>query len=107
MMPIALSPDHRLLLGVRPGKRGIPALVDVKTGQDKKVRVCMTAPELEERQRPTEDGGFLGSEGMVPAALGFVDASKVACLWGGNIAWWTTGGTELPIEIGRARLNSS
>lgn len=98
MLPIALSPDHRLLLGVQPGKRGIPALVDRKTGQDTKVLVCMTSAERERRQRLTgTDGGFLGLEGMVPAPLGFVDASKVACLSGGNIGWWTTDGTQLPI----------
>lgn len=94
--PIDLSPDHRVLLGTRPGKQRIPALIDATTGTDDKVLVCTTSAEVEGRRTTFIDESFAGSDGLFPTPLGFADASTVACLFSGQVSWWKTDGTQLP-----------
>lgn len=95
--PIALSPDHRLLLGTRPGKRLIPALVDVTTGSDTAVLVCISAAEVQVRRDSFRDVDPSRLGVLNPSPLGFIDATRIACSSSGAISWWTTDGVPLPI----------
>lgn len=96
--PIALSPDHTRLVALKPGAKQAPVLVDLATGTIAKRPVCAgIAPgtqELAAQQRiasPFED--VLADSD--PVALGFLDATTVACSAGAQVVWWSTAGDPI------------
>ena len=95
--PIALSPDHRWLLGARPDALHTPALVDLATGQGTETLVCTTPAELELHRTTVIDVGIPGIDESTPTPLGFVDASTIACTTSGRIVWWKADGTPMPV----------
>ena len=91
--PIALSPDHRRLVGSRPGLEHAPVLVDLATGKASEKPMCEATAQPTDRNPDP-----FGSDELVPTALGFFDARTIACSAAGALYWWSTDGTVVTTD---------
>ena len=95
--PIALSPDHTRVVAMKPGPIRAPVLVDLATGTIAKRPMCATieagTQEVAAQQRLANPFDDLVAQDVV--ALGFLDATTVACSAATQVVWWSTAGDQI------------
>jgi hypothetical protein len=101
--PIALSPDHRRLLGSRSSSPRIPALVDLTTGKLETTLVCMNQVGVDDLRDPLHRS-FPEPGALLRPALGFATSSTIACSAQSQLGWWTVEGAEIPAVGERVNL---
>ena len=82
---IAMSPDHRRLVGSKPGASHTPLIVDLASDTAGLHLMCVLADAQ-------PDPFKFDSDDILPTALGFVDARTVACATNGLLSYWGTNG---------------
>ncbi len=102
--PVALSPDHTRIVGSLRNKLRTPAFVDLASGKQEPTDLCATLTDDARRESSLADDGAPVFDEFLPTALGFIDASTVACLASGRLVWWKTDGVEIPANADGAAL---